>query len=92
MTYSPSERPTRPTPEEMQEMRELDEVALRLHQEIDRLREADEETETDTDDDTRRPLTGRERSAAWRARQKAERGTDFTRDESAARRARRLHR
>ena len=85
MTYSPSERP----PSEMRE-RELDEVALRLRQEIDRIREEDEET--DTDDDTRRPLTGREKSAAWRARQKAARGTDFTRDESAARRARRLHR
>ena len=55
--------------------------------------ESDEETETESDAEpettVRRPMTGAERSAQWRARQFARYGYDFTANESAARRQRR---
>ena len=43
----------------------------------------DEETETDEEVvRVRRPMTGAERSAAWRERQARKRGAEFTREES----------
>jgi len=80
MTYRPSNPPPTDTSE-------LDEVALSISQEIEMVLQQDEETETD--EEVRRPMTGAERSAAWRERHARKRGAEFTREESEKRQARR---
>jgi len=83
MTYRPSNPPPTDTSE-------LDEVALSISQEIEMVLQQDEETETDEEVvRVRRPMTGAERSAAWRERQARKRGAEFTREESEKRQARR---